>query len=127
MQKVDFVEVSPGNNGLVATEDIEEEDDLMFVPEHWLLKEVVAERSKIYQVLAENEFEGYDSGIAYTVYLLEQSRVPNSYWKNYLNILPKDFSEFPLFWSDEDLEWLKGSTLQKAIQNRRKGLENDYK
>lgn len=44
-----------------------------------------------------------------TSFLLHEKQNINSKWKHYLNILPQDFSNFPIFFTDEELSYLDGS------------------
>ncbi len=34
---------------------------------------------------------------------------PESTWKPYLNLLPKNLDNFPIFYTKEELNWLEGS------------------
>ena len=47
-------------------------------------------------------------------------------WKDYIALLPVDWSFFPLFYTDEDLELLKGSDLVGFTIANRKKLQQDY-
>ena len=42
-------------------------------------------------------------------------------------LMPKDFSNFPVFFSDEDLEYLKGSPFRYKILKKKQDIERDYK
>jgi histone-lysine N-methyltransferase SETD3 len=44
-----------------------------------------------------------------STYLLREKRNPNSFWKPYLDILPQEYDSFPIFFPEEDLNWLRGS------------------
>ncbi len=52
----------------------------------------------------------------YATWLLSEKSNPNSKWKEYLDITPADVSNFPVFFSEEELAELKGSTLLKKIK-----------
>ena len=71
MQKLDIHEFSPNNRGLMAVEDIEDGDLLMFIPDHYLLKEDLARQNKIVQTLEEKDIETIMQLFPHTVYLLE--------------------------------------------------------
>ena len=51
---------------------------------------------------------------------------PRSKYKPYYDILPRDLSHLPLFWSDDELKWLEGSPIIPAIESRRNAITNDY-
>jgi len=40
---------------------------------------------------------------------MQERRKDNSPWDPYIDILPKNFSNFPIFFTEEEKEWLKGS------------------
>ena len=43
--------------------------------------------------------------------MMEERRNPNSKWADYFEVLPKDMSDHPVFYSDEDLDWFKGDEI----------------
>lgn len=43
------------------------------------------------------------------VALLYERQNPQSYWKPYLDIIPDEFPTIPLFWSDDELDLLRGT------------------
>jgi len=49
--------------------------------------------------------------LSLALHILSEKFMPNSFWRPYLDILPKSF-DIPLFWSIEDLSLLKGSPIQ---------------
>lgn len=44
-----------------------------------------------------------------STYLLKERDNKNSRWRPYLDMLPKDYNSFPVFFSDEELKFLEGS------------------
>ena len=44
-----------------------------------------------------------------SIFLLKEKYDPVSEWHPYIDILPTDYLNFPVLFSDEDLAWLKGS------------------
>ena len=41
-----------------------------------------------------------------STFLLQEKNQQDSYWKPYLDILPTDYSTFPIFYKNEDMDWL---------------------
>ena len=64
--------------------------------------------------------------IPLVLYIMEERRNPESKHKDWLGILPKDWSEQPIFYTEEELSWLKGSDFVHFIRNFRRELETDY-
>jgi hypothetical protein len=40
---------------------------------------------------------------------MQEKRKPNSYWQSYIDILPKELTNFPIFFTEDEKKWLKGS------------------
>jgi protein-histidine N-methyltransferase len=45
------------------------------------------------------------------VHLLEEMKNPDSFWRPYLQVLPKDFSNFPAFFKPEEIRMCAGSQI----------------
>ena len=50
----------------------------------------------------------------------------NPKYKYYFDLFPKDFSNFPVFYKKEELEYLKGSPFLLQILEKKKDMKNDY-
>ncbi|RUS23062.1 hypothetical protein BC937DRAFT_92821 [Endogone sp. FLAS-F59071] len=98
--------------GVVALEDIEEGELLFAIPRSILLSQYTSDLSKIESVRAElNSLKGWNPLILSMLY---ESQREDSKWKPYFEILPKSFST-PIFWSDEDLRELEGTSAHPDI------------
>eukprot|EP01031_Cornospumella_fuschlensis_P026807 gene26807-32388_t len=60
------------------------------------------------------------------VFMLIDRKDPNSFFKPYYDILPETLSNMPIFWSAEELQYLKGSYLLNQIEERNAVIEADY-
>ena len=45
------------------------------------------------------------------VFIVAEMKNPNSKFKNFLNTLPKNYDTYPEMYTEEELEWTKGSPL----------------
>eukprot|EP00949_MAST-11_sp_MAST-11-sp1_P001255 g1255.t1 len=61
------------------------------------------------------------------IYMLLTMRDPNHFFKPYYDILPREFSNFPIFWSQEELRMLEGSDLVRQIEERKTNILSDDK
>ena len=61
------------------------------------------------------------------LFMLEDMKNPNSFYKPYYDILPDNLSHLPIFWTDEEIENLENSHFVSHILNRQKLLESNYK
>ncbi|EWM25607.1 set domain containing protein [Nannochloropsis gaditana] len=60
------------------------------------------------------------------LFMLTDRRNPSSFFKPYYDILPSSLSNMPIFWTDEELAYLKGSHLLTQIEERKRAIEADY-
>ena len=61
------------------------------------------------------------------LYLQEQSGDSESKWKEYLDILPSDVSNFPIFYDEDHLEWFKGGEMGGYIKSLRSQIEETFR
>lgn len=61
-----------------------------------------------------------------SAFVLNERLNPESFWKPYLDVLPKDYSNFPIFFCAEELYYLKGSPFLKIIKDKIRDVEKDY-
>ena len=57
---------------------------------------------------------------------MEERRNPNSKWRSYIELLPSDWSSFPVFYSDEDMQMLRGSDIVREILLAKEQLSASY-
>ena len=118
------------NRGMIATEDIIEGDLIVYVPREMFLSPFEAQESPTAQTLREkNTMKGLKSNInivKLTLFIMEERRNPNSRFRDFIGMLPTDMSSFPLFYSNEDFEWLEGTDLIRNIEKQEDTLNKDY-
>ena len=51
-------------------------------------------------------------------YIMEERRKEVSYFDKYIDILPKAFDNFPIFYTQEERKWLNGSPFQNQISEK---------
>jgi len=44
-----------------------------------------------------------------STFIMQERRKPDTIWLAYIDILPKSYSNFPIFFTDEEKGWLEGS------------------
>lgn len=61
------------------------------------------------------------------MFLLEDMKFnPTSRFQPYYRSLPKTLRNMPIFWSQDELEWLRGSPLYEQILDRQESIAQDY-
>lgn len=60
------------------------------------------------------------------LFMLIDRQNPDSFFKPYYDILPPTLSNMPIFWTEEEIDYLRGSYLQIQIDERKSAIDNDY-
>ena len=58
--------------------------------------------------------------------MLLDRKKPDSFFKPYYDILPPTLSNMPIFWTEEEIAYLRGSYIQVQIDDRRLAIDTDY-
>lgn len=61
-----------------------------------------------------------------STFIMQEKRKEVSEWHTYIDILPKNFSNFPIFFTDEEKKWLKGSPFLDQIHEKIEDIKADY-
>jgi len=59
-------------------------------------------------------------------YLLQEKKKEVSDFKEYLDILPKGLDDFPIFFTEAERAWLKGSPFLGQIFEKIEDIKSDY-
>jgi histone-lysine N-methyltransferase SETD3 len=82
----------------------------MFIPRSHMITLELAKSIEISQKLIKNKVELLSPKHSFlSIFLLKEKKNPDSFWMPYINILPSDYNNFPIFFEDDDLKWLEGS------------------
>jgi len=82
------------------------------------------------EVVAKSQWAGYGDWSfdrePLMVWLATESENKDSFYAAYLNILPKEFSSFPLFWSEDEVNELQASSLRENVLSTKNFLQQTY-
>jgi histone-lysine N-methyltransferase SETD3 len=59
-------------------------------------------------------------------FIMQERRKPESEWQIYIDILPKCYTNFPIFFTDEEKKWLQGSPFLDQIEEKLVDIKADY-
>lgn len=108
--------------GLVAVKGIVQGEPLFEVP-----FEVVMTKRRALEDIPELREDVNEYIAIATLLVQERAKGDDSFWKPYLDVLPKDEDLIPLFrWSEEDVVLLKGSPCITAAQSLRAKLAAEF-
>ena len=113
--------------GVRAGQDIADGSAALVIPRSLLITTEVAEASPIGQAILaiEGELVSPDHSLL-AAYLLEERRRGGSPFAPYLDTLPESFPTHPLFFSDDEMAWLRGSYATAKVGERRRSIDRDY-
>lgn len=108
-------EVENMGRGLAALKDIDENTSLFTIPRNLLLNTSTA---RLRTLLPPNTWDSLLSSRTWAALILsivyEQANIETSPWRPYLSLMPTEIDSL-LYWSDADLQYLKGSTIVNKI------------
>lgn len=103
---------------------------ILFVPLTCLITDKMGRECELGKKIFNNSSDVHLSTpnlIAVILYILETKDQEDHFFNPYYKILPKSYSNFPIFWTEDKLSWLQGSPLLKDIEDRKQNMKNDYK
>ena len=112
-----------------ATKDIYEKEMLFKIPLQSLITLDTAKKSQIgiYFTDELNKKIKSPKQSLLTAFLLnEMDKGDQSNWKFYLDFFPSNYSSFPTFYSEKELEYLKGSQFLEMVEKRKNYIKYDY-
>jgi len=115
--------------GVHAKEEIKKGDTVLFVPHDTIVTLDLAKESPLGKYMVENEvvdYMYYKMSAYFAVFLMQERKNPNSKFKAYLDILPKSHDDFPIFFTDAEKEFLKGSSFLDLVEEKMEDLLHDY-
>ncbi len=115
--------------GVHASKNISRGESIIFVPRHQIITLETAKTSPIGKKLVtkglmKRLFSPKHSLLA--TYVMEEKRKSDSYWHSYLDLLPKSFGCFPVFYTPEEKQLLIGSPFLAQIEEKIQEIKWDY-
>ena len=112
--------------GVIAKSDIVKNEIIMTIPKSCLITLENALETEYGKKIAKFMYRELNSPkhCLLSSFLLFEEK--NLKYKYYFDLLPKDFKNFPVFYTKEELEYLKGSPFLTQILEKKKDMKNDY-
>ena len=124
--KLEIQFFSDNYRGVIAKSPIKKDEIILSIPKECLISlELVLETEygkKIGEIMF-NELTSPKHCLLSSFILFEKN---NPKWKFYFDLLPKDFSNFPIFYTDDELKYLKGSPFLNQILDKKSDMKKDY-
>lgn len=117
---------SDNYRGVIAKSDIKKYEIIMSIPKICLISMDIALSTSIGKEIGKFMYQELHSPrhSLFSSFLLSEAQ--SEKWKFYFDLLPKDFSYFPIFYTDKELEYLRGSPFLSQIFEKRIEMKTDY-
>ena len=114
--------------GVIAKKNITKNNCIMRIPHKCIITTIHAKKSDICKELEKNmtSTDVLSNHTWLALYLLVEKNNPNSYWKPYLDILPKHFMNFPHFYDSSTYDILSNTIVLDMINSRNMSIEKEY-
>jgi len=100
---------------------------VLYIPFDHIMTSEVAKESDIGKKIIDSGVELRSKHSYLAAYLCqEKAKGRDSYWWPYMNILPEKYRNMPIFFTPEELNWLKGSFTLDKIHDRIDSLRREY-
>ena len=119
---------SDDHRGIYAKNKIQKDELVAKIPLKMLITLEMSKESSIGQKMINANLDLYSPKHCFlSTFLLQENSKNESQWKIYLDMLPKNYNNFPIFYSDEEKEWLRGSPFLNQIKDKINDILMDYK
>ncbi len=115
--------------GVHAKTNIPADTICVAIPRKCLITVEMGQATEIGQIILRSDLDlDAPKHIFLMVFLLWDRKIngDKSFFKPYYDILPKTLRNIPIFWSESELEYLKGSYLLTQISDRIDAITEDY-
>ena len=112
--------------GVLAKSNIIKDEIIMMIPKDCLISLETAFATEYGKKIGEFMYKELNSPkhCLLTSFLLYEEKNPK--YKYYFDLLPRDFSNFPIFYTSKELEYLKGSPFFYQILEKKEDMKSDY-
>ena len=112
--------------GIIAKTPINKNEIILAIPKNCLISLEIAMNTDYGKKIKEfmyNELTSPKHCLLSSFLLFEKK---NTKWKFYFDLLPKNFNNFPIFYNDNELNYLKGSPFLNQIFDKKSDIKADY-
>jgi len=112
--------------GVLAKSNILKDEIIMTIPKACLISLETALETSYGKKIGEFMYNELNSPkhCLLSSFLLYEEKNPK--YKYYFDLLPKDYSNFPIFYTNKELEYLKGSPFLSQILEKKEDMKADY-
>ena len=113
--------------GVHSTSFITKDECILYVPKSHIITLEMAKATPIGVKMVEANLDLLSPKHCFlSSYILQEKLKPDSFWNPYLKILPEKYANFPIFYTDEEKEWLHGSPFLELVNEKIDDIREDY-
>lgn len=115
--------------GVHAARDIKKGETILYVPKEQIITLEMAFASPVGKKM-------YEKGLRQRLispkhsflctFIMQERRKPDTEWKYYIDILPKSYTNFPIFFTPEEKKYLEGSPFLDQVEEKIIDIKSDY-
>ena len=127
--KLEMRQYNPIYRGVHAAENIRKGETILYVPHQQIMTLDMAIKSPIGQLMEAKNLRGRLLSPKHSflsALVMQERRKEDTYYKRYLEILPQQFDNFPIFYTEDEKAWLKGSPFIEQIDSKIIDIHTDY-
>ena len=124
--KIEIKFYSNENRFIIAKEKIKESEIILTIPKNILISFETAKNYYSNNTKLINLIKEFKSPKHTLIALFILENLNNEKYKFYFDFMPKNFNIFPIFYKNEEIEYLKGSNFYEEIINKKNDLLFDY-
>ena len=132
INNIDIILQDINNRKIKAINEIKKNEILVKVPNNLIisLEKIFSSELIIYikdylSDLKQN-LKTFNQTLLSIFILYEMNKNKDSIWYNYFNFLPYNYDNFPIFYTNNLLNKLKGTSFLSILENKKKEILNDY-
>ena len=113
--------------GILAKSNIMKDEIILTIPKDCIISLETALETEYGKKIGEFMYNELNSPkhCLLSSFLLYEEKTPK--WRFYFDLLPQDYSNFPIFYTDKELDYLKGSPFLSQILEKKEDMKMDYK
>ena len=125
--KLKIILYAPDYRGVHAISTIKQNDPFLKIPEKLIITSKKGQMCPLGKKIKESGVKlSYDYLTFLSVFLLEAANDPKSWWAPYIKMIPTNVSNFPLFYTKEEINMFEGSIMEEYIKSTQSEFDEEY-
>ena len=128
INKLSVLFINENMRGIIATDNIKKNDILIKIPKDFLitLEEAENNNKDLFTEEIKKELSSPSHCILSYFLLKEIEKGEKSKWYYYFQFLPKSYLNFPIFYTEKELNILEGTKFKKLINEKKEEIKKGY-